>query len=416
MLIAAAAAVLAVALGGDEDAPPPEERGSTDGKTVKEPPPEKPSLEPAPLVTGLTERNANLLGARETDGEFEPWRARVADLRPRYYRLMVDWAPLQPDPARPPQLDRPDDGCLRGRPPCGAFAGIRDVLRAIRSQQETHGGWEVVVTLYGVPEWAARGPRGCERAQETARSRPITPQGLRGYRALVAELLRVAAEEGVELTYWSPWNEPNQPFFISPQRMRCDTSARPRSVRVYSLLVRALRDELRRAGGERRLVLGELAGVNGPGPLVAGVKEFVEALPEDIACAADVWAQHMYAERGAQSGLEGPVGQLRRTLEGRACTQEVPIWVTETGVGGTRVGAPRDLSPEELRADCRAMNTALRRWARDPRVDAAFQYTVREDTAFPVGLADAGLTRAYPVFDLWTRWRDGRGSAAACDG
>ena len=409
-------AVLVVALGGGDESGPPAASGTSGASTEPPaPPPEKPSLEPAPLVTGLTERNANLLSAARRDGAFEPWRARTEDLRPRYYRLMVDWAPLQPDPGRPPELDKPDDGCLRGRPPCGAFAGIRDVLRAVRTQQQEHGGWEVVVTLYGVPEWAAAAPRGCERAQETARSRPITGAGLRGYRALVRELLRIAAEEGVELTYWSPWNEPNQPFFISPQRMRCDTSVAPRSVRVYTRLVRALRDELR-SGGERRLVLGELAGVNGPGPLVAGVKEFVEALPDDVACAADVWAQHMYAERGAQSGLEGPVGQLRRTLAGRACTRDVPIWVTETGVGGTRVGAPRDLSAAELRADCRAMNTALRRWARDPAVDAAFQYTVREDVAFPVGLADAGLTRAYPVFDLWTRWRDGRGSARACDG
>ncbi|MCW2995444.1 MAG: hypothetical protein JWQ18_2939, partial [Conexibacter sp.] len=44
------------------------------------------------------------------------------------------------------------------------------------------------------------------------------------------------------------------------------------------------------------------------------------------------------------------------------------------------------------------------RWAADPRVDAAFQYTFREDTAYPVGLADAGLTRLYPTYDLWAAW------------
>ena len=388
--------------------------------TEAEPAPPPVPDEPPPLVTGLSERNANLLWSREArpdlDPAFAPWRDRVEELRPRYFRLMIDWAPLQPAETRSPQLDRSDDGCLRGVAPCGTFAGMRDVLRAVRTQQEAHGGWEVVVTLYGVPDWAAITPRGCERARETSRSRPITADGLRGYRALVREVLRIAGEEGVELKWWSPWNEPNQPFFLSPQRMRCDTSAPSRAVRVYSRLVRALQAELRLAGGERRLVLGDLASVNGPGPVVTGVKEFVEALPDDVACSAAVWAQHMYAERGDQAALEGSVGQLRRTLAGRECTRGTPIWVTETGIGGTRVGAERDLSPVALRTECRALNTALRRWARDSRVDAAFQYTVREDTAFPVGLADAALTRAYPVFDLWRSWRDGRGSARTCDG
>jgi hypothetical protein len=94
----------------------------------------------------------------------------------------------------------------------------------------------------------------------------------------------------------------------------------------------------------------------------------------------------------------------------------VPIWVTETGVGGAHVGAKRSLSPAELRTDCRVLARSLGRWGRDPRVEAAFQYTFREDTLFPVGLADARLSRAYPVYDLWRDWADGQGSARACDG
>ena len=62
------------------------------------------------------------------------------------------------------------------------------------------------------------------------------------------------------------------------------------------------------------------------------------------------------------------------------------------------------LDDASLRAQCRAQDAALRRWADDPRVDAAFQYTFREDTAYPVGLADAALTRAYPTYDLWAAW------------
>jgi hypothetical protein len=199
------------------------------------------------------------------------------------------------------------------------------------------------------------------------------------------------------------WNEPNQPFFISPQRSACSTDSRALAPRVYARLVRAARAELRERGGDRRLVLGELAGFDGPRPYGAGIAEFVEGLPRDVACAGAVWSQHAYAEPGA-ADRRGPVGQLERALEGRACTRDKPIWVTETGVGGARSGQARDTSPRELRRGCRILSALLRRWHRDDRVDAAFQYTFREDTAFPVGLADAALTRTYPTYDLWRAW------------
>ena len=41
---------------------------------------------------------------------------------------------------------------------------------------------------------------------------------------------------------------------------------------------------------------------------------------------------------------------------------------------------------------------------RDPRVQAAFQYTFRDDPAFPVGLADPHLTTLYPAYYLWAEW------------
>ena len=62
-----------------------------------------------------------------------------------------------------------------------------------------------------------------------------------------------------------------------------------------------------------------------------------------------------------------------------------------------------------MRADCRALHAAFRRWRADPRVDAAFQYTFRDDPVFPVGLADAALGRAWPTYDLWRAWGGERG-------
>jgi hypothetical protein len=395
------------------------ERPSIDFKPQVDPPRPPPSeAEDAPepddfsagdLATGLTERNASLLfaeGAREVDPGLEPWRARVEELRPHFYRLSVDWSQLQPSPGRRADLAKREDGCNRGAPPCGAYAGVRDQLRAVATQQRKYGSWSVLVVLYGVPDWAARPGGGCERPDIGPRSRPITAEGLRGYRQLIRDLLALAEKEDVALVWWSPWNEPNQQFFISPQRPECSTDAPSLAPDVYARFVRAAREELPPTG---KLVLGEFAGVDGPTPRATGIGEFVRALPRDVACAGEVWAQHAYAERSAvDAGLEGPVGQLKRALDRRPCTHGKRIWVTETGVGGARAGTERDVSPGALRAGCRALHRQLRRWHRDDRVQAAFQYTFREDLAFPVGLADAGLTRTYPTFDLWKAWSGAR--------
>lgn len=409
-MLAAAASVAAFAFLGEDEPEKPSIDFTPQVDPPQPPPPEaadppEPDDRPAgTLATGITERNASLLfagGTRVVDPGLEPWRARVEELRPAYYRLSVDWSQLQPSPGRPASLAKREDGCNRGAAPCGAYAGIRDQLRAVATQQRRHGGWEVLVVLYGVPDWAARAGGGCERPDIGARSRPITDEGMRGYRRLVRDLAALGESEGVPLRYWSPWNEPNQQFFISPQRASCDTTAPSLAPPIYARFVRAVRDELPRA----RLVLGEMAGVDGPTPRATGIGEFVRALPRDVVCAGTVWSQHAYAERSAvDAGLEGPVGQLTKALRRRACTRGKKIWVTETGVGGARAGSERDVSGGALRAGCRALHRQLRRWHRNPRVDAAFQYTVREDLAFPVGLADAGLSRGYPTFDLWKAW------------
>ena len=412
-----AGVLAAVVLGGSDSPDSPEPPARTAEPQV--PPPSPPSARepepepegPAPegrLATGLTERNASLLfadGARAVDAGLEPSRARVTRLRPAYYRL-VDRLGRSCSRRRggPPTLARTDDGCLRGIAPCGAYAGVRDQLRAVASQQRAGRGWEVVVRALRRARLGRRirPAAASDRGSRPARGRSPPPAcGATGGSS--ATWMRWRPPKGVALRWWAPWNEPNQPFFISPQRAACSTSSPALAPRVYARLVRAARAELRELGGQRDLVLGELAGFDGPRPLGAGIAEFVRALPRDVACAGAVWSQHAYAEPGA-ADRAGPVGQLKRALARRACTRSVPIWVTETGVGGARSGDERDTSTRELRRGCRILDALLRRWYRDERVDAAFQYTYREDTVFPVGLADAGLTRLYPTFGLWRAW------------
>lgn len=376
--------------------------GGGGGPTSSAPTP--PPADPAPrggLVMGLTESNPNLLWHGRDVGPFAAWRDRLEALRPSLYRLSVDWPQVQPSPDAPPDWTRPSDGCMRGQHPCHASAGIRDILRAVRSQQVAGNGLAVMVVLSGVPEWAARPPGGCERAGIAPRSRPITEAGLKAYGELVRSLQDLAARERVAIRWWSPWNEPNGPFFISPQRQSCRAGATPVSPTVYTRLARTLRSQLRPG---QELVVGELAGYERAQRFGTTIAEFFGGLPDDVVCGAAVYAQHAYAERGDEADDPGAVGALERVLDRRPCTRGKPIWVTETGVGGAHLGQPRSGDEATIRADCRALDITLRRWHDDPRVDAAFQYTFRDDSVFAVGLADAALTRTWPVYDLWLAW------------
>lgn len=331
----------------------------------------------------------------------------LAALHPDFVRLEVDWSKLQPNPRAPPDLAAVADGCDRGTPPCGPFDGIATALGAIAASQHSNAGFEPVVVIDGVPAWAAIPAQGCERGGTLARSRPLTTAGLASYRSLIAAVAALADREGVELHYWSAWNEPNDAYFISPQRERCDARSRSLSPGVYAALVRAMRDELRSIGGDRRLVLGELAGfVKRPGSHATTVSDFVAGLPPDVVCAGSVWALHDYGSRYADPAAAlAPLHELELALDRRgACGRGAHIWITETGAGGPNPAA----APDDRAAACRRLAAALSAWNADPRVDAAFQYTFREDPAFPVGLADSRLAGLFPSYYEWRAW-GGRG-------
>jgi hypothetical protein len=326
-------------------------------------------------------------------------------LHVQYLRLPIYWSKLQPDPAKPADLAIPADGCARGTPPCGMFSGITDELAAIASAQKAGFGVpRVEVVIAGVPQWAANGASGCERSDAGPFSRPINAAGLEAYKALIAQVAALAQQQGATLTYWSPWNEPNHPTFVSPQRAECRASSPTLAAGVYAQLVRSAKTALDAVPGGQQLVLGEMAGSTIPSPRRSTVQEMVAALPDDVACASRLWSQHDYAQVSPDPDKPDPVVALERALDARPCTQGAHIWVTETGVGGKDPGGLRPVDAPGLRAQCRAQDGKLRQWADDPRVDAAFQYTFREDSAYPVGLADAGLTRTYPTYDLWAAW------------
>ena len=167
---------------------------------------------------------------------------------------------------------------------------------------------------------------------------------------------------------------------------------------AYARLVSELQLALDAAPGRQDWVLGELAGLARSGKRSTSVQEFMAGLPSPLVCAARVVAQHSYV------GGVDPVGAVQRAVEAHGCAAQPRVWITETGAGF----APADLSAAaqftSRRDACEQMHAQLARWYADPRVDAAFQYTLREDDRFRTGLVATDLAVAFPTLGLWQRW------------
>lgn len=367
----------------------------------------------------MTEDNAQLLAA---DAPAAPVavavaRERLASLHPSYVRLLVDWAALQPRAGVAPALEDAVGGCARETRPCAGYRGVAAELAAIASRQRTaraegRGGWQVVLDVFGVPAWAARGPSGCELPGARAFARAITPAGLAAYRALVRALLELATREGVALSWWSPWNEPNNPQFLSPQRADCAIGSPPLSPAVYAQLAEAMAAELAAAGGSHHLLLGELAAYATGSAHRTSVAEFLAALPPAVTCLGDDWSIHAYASyRDGAAGVD-PVATLQAALAAdgarATCGRAPRIWVTEAGAGAPHPGRGPVPDVAAEREGCLALGAQLARWAAEPDVEAVFQYTFRDDPAFPVGLVSADLARVHPAYGLWLQYTRAR--------
>ena len=348
----------------------------------------QPTPTPGAFALGITEADPYLLAPGPWRAPYAGFHQLLARLRPHYVRVLVDWSHLQPTPA-PPAFTARLDGCMRALQPCLPWTALRDTLRAIQRL-----GAQPVLVVYGTPTWAAEPVGGCARADPTGyRQMP----DLGAYRRFVRALLLLGRSEGIDLPWWSPWNEPNVAGFLSPQRSDCDAEARPISPRLYVAIARAMAAELRAAPGDQRLLVGETAGVTRPRPKALSAAELAAALPDSLVCGA-VWSEHAHLLRIRDGGrsiafatpeeTDTLLDDVKRALDGHGCARTVPIWITETGVGDVPGG-------------CEVLGARLQTWARDERIRAVFQYTFREDPAFPVGLADAGLTRVFHAYGAW---------------
>lgn len=345
-----------------------------------------------PLSIGLTETDPRLLLPGGAMGRVA---AKVAALRPAYVRVLIPWERLQPIARRKPNWDAPLSGCPKIKPGCRSELGLRSLLNAIRLRQAADGGWRILAVPYFTPLWAvARAPAGCQKPRNR-HARAQRPR-IADYRQLLRAFNALADKVGVNIDFISPWNEPNHPAFLQPQRVRCSATSKAVSPRAYARLVRAAKLELRPG---QQLVLGSLAGLQRPRIYGAGVAEFIRGLPHDVACLDVPFAQHAYigvpARDGGAPPAASPAAAPRRSLldsaiaalDSKGCGHLKSLWIAETGTFDHR---------------CQAMSAALRSWAANGRIDAAFQFTFRESRDYPVGLVSPSLFETYRSYRAWS--------------
>jgi hypothetical protein len=401
VVLAVAAVVVVVVLVGGKGSPPV----SPSPEPTPAPLPALDAVAPGPsLAVGITEPNPSLVAApltRSVPPEFERWRDALAAVHPAVYRLVIPWSSVQPRPAATPNLSLLNGGCMRQIPPCAPFAGVRDQLRALASRQKESSAWAGMLVFTGMPPWAARSVPGCRRGTSptAAGARPVA---LRAYRALIRDVLVVARTEGASIRYVSPWNEPNHPYFLAPQRAACDPASPTLAAAPYAALARAAQAEL---GGDQELVLGETAGILSPTAQATSVPEFIRALPRSLVCSARVWSQHAYI------GGTDPVAAVSAALDARHCARRQAIWITETGVGPAPGGLSLARGITSERQGCDLLHRRLMDWYENRRVTLAVQYTFREDNLFPTGLVTSDFKRARPARAEWQAWGSRRPDA-----
>ena len=323
--------------------------------------------------------------------------------KPAYYRLMVDWRRLQPPADAPPDWDPPVRRLpARHRRRARSPPASATILRAIRARQQADGGWQVVVDASTArPDWALRGGVAGLRHGPPARTSTRTARSCA--RSATSPPRRASRSAGGRRGT-SPTTPSSSARSAGVPRRDADAAD---ARREYANIVLALQAELGPRRPPRARRGRRLRPARAPGAV--GAAEFAAALPARASSARATSGPSTPTCARTDDGRAAAAttddtslaGDRTRRATRRSCATSSPRWTPTAASAATGSGSPRPASAARARArtarpttrptarSCEAMDGALRCWADDPRVDAAFQYTFREDTSFPVGLADA---------------------------
>jgi hypothetical protein len=197
----------------------------------------------------------------------------------------------------------------------------------IHAQQR---GIEVLLTLWGTPSWA-NGAAG-------ARVPPTDVADFAAFAHVVASRYSGRYPGLPYARFFSVWNEPNSPTFLSA----------PDPAAAYATLAEAGYKAIKAASPTATVALGETAAAHDPGRFVAQLAAVDPTLP------FDAWAHHPYPADPSASP-DAPrvwpnagmleLGRLDDAIAAAFHRQSVPLWITEYAEPGTYV------SPERQAAD-----------------------------------------------------------------
>ena len=285
-------------------------------------------------------------------------------------RLLVDWAALQPAPRSPAERSS-------GRS-TAARAASRRALATPGSRDE----------LARSPRSSA--PRAPRDATARSRARPVRHAGVGGRRAaaaaswparepfsrplsasrrwpatasLIDSLLALGASEGVALTWWAPWNEPNDPRLPQPAARRLrGRRAAARAGRLRP--ARARRWPTSSPPPAERITCCSASSPRSPSTRrIARASQRSSRRCRSACCAS---SRRLVGPRLRRSGIRlaprgRPVAALERALDARGeCPAGARMWVTEAGAGAPHPGRARPAGDAERKRRMRGARRAAR--------------------------------------------------------
>ena len=198
----------------------------------------------------------------------------------------------------------------------------------------------LLFTIYGTPGWAngGKGPNVAPRNARDLQNFAFAAARHFSGRAMGEDGRRVPA-----VKLWTAWNEPNQPFQLTPQYKRVRGRWVIQSAKDYARICNAIYNGIKSTliGGEK-----VACGVTSPGggnnprgarPTVSPLA-FLRAAKKAGMRRFDAYAHHAYPRKPSESPATKPpknavtlanIGQLQKEVKRLYGTK--PIWITEYG-------------------------------------------------------------------------------------
>jgi hypothetical protein len=324
---------------------------------------------------------------------------QARDVHAAVIRTIVAWHFAAPE--RPANPVDPFD-------PAYKLEEIDDLAR--NAQQR---GIELLVTIWGTPEWANGG--------EKPNRPPTDPADLESFAQALADRYSGRHPGYPAVRLFSAWNEPNLEQFLAPQ---FDEAGRSVGPELYAPIARAIYEGVKQANTEALVAVGETSPRGRDLPSEGTVQDshsparFARLLSEQEPLVSfDAWAQHPYPPRPNVAPSE-PVrwpriglANLERfgdSLDAWFGRTETPLWLTEYG-HETLPLEPLGVVPE---LQAQYAEEALALAAENPRVRTFVWFILRDSpgTAWQSGIIgeDGSPKPAFETFAVAAGGLDAR--------